>query len=167
MVIFLILGIFCKKNVTYQHFIQEKIYQDNLSFSSFRTFYNRYLGGIFPVMNVENSEETAMVFDEKITYQSIEEYLDGARLVVSENYLIPNLKTGIVVYTGNKENYGNVVMIESDDGIRIWYGNVCNSLVKLYDQVQSGDYLGEACGTEIYLVYTNGNEVLDYKNYFG
>lgn len=165
MIIFLILGILCKKDITYQYFTKTKIYQDNITFSTFRKFYNRYLGGIFPVVNLENTEKYASVFNEKISYQSIEDYLDGARLIVSPNYLIPNMESGIVVYIGKKENYGNVIIVENNNGIRTWYGNVCNSLVKLYDQIQNGNYLGESCGTEIYLVYTKGNEILNYKNY--
>lgn len=165
MILFLLLAILCKSNRQYQYFIQQKIYQESLSFSYFKKFYNKYLGGIFPIEDVSNQQVTSYVFNEELQYQNIERYVDGAKLKVGLNYLIPSMQDGIVVYVGEKAEYGNVVMIENMDGIDIWYGNVCNTLVKLYDQVSSGDYLGEACGGEMYLVYSRGNEFLNYNDY--
>ncbi len=164
MVLFLILAILCKKNNQYKYFIQEKIYQDHFSFASFENFYNQYLGGIFPIENILR-KDTSSVFREKIVSENISAYLDGAKLVVGEHYLIPIMEDGIVVYIGEKEEYGNVVMIENAKGIDVWYGNVCNVMVKLYDQVKAGNYVGESCSSEIYLVYTKGKKVLNYKDF--
>ena len=163
-ILFLILGIICKKNNTYQYFIHEKIYQESLSFYYFKEFYNKYLGGVFPIENLDN-QDIIQVFNDSLVYDDMVEYLNGVKLNVGLNYLIPNQKKGIVVYVGKKDGYQNVVMIEDDDGVVTWYGNICNSLVHIYDQVDFGDYLGEACSEEIYLVYTKGNEFLDYRKY--
>lgn len=163
-ILFLVLGILCKMDVQYKEYINNKLYQESISFSSFRNFYNQYLGGVFPIENFSKMR-TNYVFNEKLNYQQIKDYEEGAMLSVSKNYLVPNMEEGIVVYVGEKEKYGNVIIVENRDGIDIWYGNLCNSLVKLYDTVEAGAYLGEACEDVIYLVYTKGNNYLDYQEY--
>lgn len=164
-ILFLIVGIVCKKNIEYHEFIQSKVYEDSISFSEFKQFYNRYLGGIFPIENISDAD-TEYVFDEKLVYKNLISYEEGIALKVDYHYLVPNLEEGIVVYIGEKDQYGNVVMVENKDNVDIWYGNICNSLVKLYDNVKIGDYLGEACDDSIYLVYTKDNQYLDYRDYF-
>lgn len=163
--LFLGLGILCKKDVYYKSYIQVKLYQDNFPFSSFKKFYDRYLGGVFPIDPVMNVQTTP-VFFEKLTYSFKEDYEEGVSLRVLKNYLIPSQEKGIVVYIGEKDKYGNVVMIENELGIDVWYGGVCHPLVKLYDTIEKGSYIGEACGDDIYLVYTKENEYLDYHDYF-
>lgn len=161
--IFLSLSIISKGSVYYKNIIKKYLYEETLEFSSIKNFYNKYLGGIFPLDNVTN--KTNQVFSEEITYKDITSYKDGAMLGVTTSYLIPAINGGIVVYIGEKEDYGNTIIIEDSNNIDIWYGNICNSTVKLYDEIEKGSYLGEACDDKIYLVYTKKNKVLDYKDY--
>lgn len=163
-VIFLSLAILAKSSVSYRTKINAVIYNNNLSFGTFRNLYNKYLGGVFPISSL-NVKETSYVFDDRITYNKVEDYEEGAKLEVGSNYAVPNLQKGIVVYVGKKDKYNEVVIVEGEDGIDIWYGNLCNMSVKLYDSVEQGTYLGEGCGEFIYLVYTKDNEFLDYKDY--
>lgn len=165
-ILFLGLAIVCKGNVQYKNVIHDKLFCDSISFSYFQGIYNNYLGGIFPIENVFDVNMKA-VFDEKLSYSDISAYGDGAALVVSSNYMVPNMEKGIVVYVGQKDKYNNVVIVENQDGVDIWYGNLCNTLVKLYDNIESGTYLGESCDNMLYLVYTRGNEYLDYRDYLG
>ena len=109
--------------------------------------------------------DTVSVFNEKLQYSSVSDYENGAILEVDKNYLIPNMEKGIVVYIGEKDKYGNVVMVENESGVDIWYGNVCNAMVSLYDNLDSGSYLGESCDDFIYLVYSKKNDYLDYHDY--
>ena len=160
-ILFLILGIICKMDNNYKEMINYKLYQDNISFSVFENIYNKYLGGIFPLEGIGVNSRQA-VFNEDLVYSSSIPYYDGAMLDVGYSYLIPSLSDGIVVYVGEKEKYGNVVIIEKSDGINIWYGNVCNSNFVLYDHVNRGDIIGESCDKYIYLLYNKDNIFLDY-----
>ena len=163
-IIFLTLAIISKKNISYKEIIKEKIYEDTISFKKLENIYNKYLGGIFPIENITYSNITP-VFDEKLNYQNIEKYLDGAKLIVTNNYLIPNLENGIITYIGQKENYGKVIILQTENNINIWYGNVCNYNVKLYDHLNKGDIIGETCSNELFLVYKKEGQVLDYNKY--
>ena len=62
------------------------------------------------------------------------------------------------------EKYGNVVIIEGIDGVDIWYGNLQNINVKLYDYVNESDFLGE-CNKNLYIVLEKNKEYLDFNEY--
>ena len=162
--IFIILAILCKSNLTYKDYIYEHIYEKNINFSYFKNIYNKYLGGVFPSINFNS---TVSVFNEKLVYNELSNYYDGIKLSVSDNYLIPLLDDGIVVYIGDKDVYGSVILVEDDSGVDTWYGNICNVSVNLYDNLEAGSYIGQSCDDYIYLVYSKGNMFLDYNDYFG
>lgn len=164
MILFLFLAILCKKNTLYKDYIYEKIYNTNISFSLFRNVYNKYLGGIFPGFNIDKVEA---VFEEDFKYSEILDYKDGAKVVVADDYLVPVLYEGVVVYVGEKEAYGNVIILENNLGVDTWYGNICNSTVSLYDTLEVGSYIGQSCNNYIYLVFSNRNDFLDYSDFLG
>lgn len=162
-ILFLSLAIICKTDLEYCDKINYYLYEDNLMFSSFRNFYNKYLGDVFP-LNYVGSNTTA-VFSENIQYSSISKYLDGYSLKVSSNYLVPAINEGIVTYIGEKDKYGNVVIVLGNDGVSVWYGNINNCSFKLYDSVVSGDFIGEVSGDMLYLVFFDGLDYIKYDNY--
>ena len=163
-IIFLLLGITSKKDIKYKEIIRKNLYEESISFTKFENLYNKYLGGIFPIESIKKNNTTP-VFNENLTYETITKYYDGAKLKVTNNYLIPNQENGIITYIGKKENYGNVIIVETEKNLNIWYGNVCNYNVKLYDHLNKGDIIGETCTSELYLVYKQNNQVLDYNKY--
>ncbi len=163
-IIFLSLAIISKKNITYKEKIKYELYENNLSFTKFKDLYNKYLGGVIPLENIVK-KNTETVFNEKITYTNPTPYLNGVALEVKESYLVPNQEEGIVVYVGEKEGYGNSIVIEGLNNIDTWYGNICNTTIKLYDYIQKGSYIGEACNNKLYLVYSKNKKFLPYKDY--
>ena len=54
--------------------------------------------------------------------------------------MVPILESGIVLYIGEKENYGQTIIIEQIDGVEVYYSNI-NSNVKLYDYIEKGNLL--------------------------
>ncbi len=45
-------------------------------------------------------------------------------------------ESGIVVYIGEKENYKQTVIVQQMNGVDVWYGNIKQANVKLYDYVE-------------------------------
>lgn len=162
----IILVIIClimmKTNSNFKEFVSEKIFKDNISFAYLNNLYNKYFGSILP--SYKNSD-TEIVFNEKLEYFEYNKYLDGYKLSVTTSYLVPIIESGIVVYIGNIDNYGESVIIEGIDGVDIWYSNLENISVKLYDYVNSGDYLGEVKGEDLYLVFEKNQEYLKFEDY--
>lgn len=162
--LFLILAIFSNKDIEVRKGIKNLIYDNNFSFSYFRGLYNKYLGGIFPIED-HFLFQVHSVFRDDLVYQNISDYEDGAILNVNQDYVVPSIQSGIVVYIGEKEKYQNVIIIEGDDGVDVWYGNLCNITVQLYDNIDKGTYLGEVCDHSLYLVFSKGNTFIDYHKY--
>lgn len=162
-VLFLINLIALKSSTSYKDFIYDKIYNSNFSFASVKKFYNKYLGGVEALDSIVNN--TTPVFNESLVYNSESIYYDGVKLEVSTSYLVPVLEEGLVVFVGEKENYGNVIIIQGIDGVDIWYGNMANTSVKLYDYVENGTLLGEVSDNTLYLVYSKDGKFLNYQEY--
>lgn len=147
-----------------KEFIEKRVYQDNISFAAINNFYEKYFGDIFPMDSILK-DNTRMVFNEQLVFHDQEKYLDGVKLTVDKGYLVPVLDSGIVVFIGDKEKYGPIIIIQQVNGVDVWYVGVDSSSIKLYDYVEKGDLLGEALETEICLVYQKAGEFLDYQEY--
>lgn len=162
-IIFLMLIIVVKKNPVLRDKIYSFIYENNISFSSFKSFYDDTLGGVLPFDNVV-SDDTISVFSESLSYKEKSDYNDGVKLLVDSNYLVPVIESGIVVYMGEKDKYGYTIIVQQNDGVDAWYSNI-NSNIKLYDYVEKGTLLGEANSNDIYLYFQKNGEFIDYKKY--
>lgn len=154
--------ILMKTNPSFKTFIENKVYKDNLSFAYLNNLYNQYFGDILPSYKGDN---TTTVFNEKLEYKNYNKYLDGYKLEVSDSYLVPIIESGIVVFVGNIDNYGESIIIEGIDGVDIWYGNLENVNVKLYDYVTKGNFLGETKDNILYLVFEKNQEYLKFEDY--
>jgi len=160
----LLLIVLCisKVNNDFKNWIHKNVYQVNISFAGINKTYEKYFGNIFPIPKIDT---TTSVFNEQLMYSKEEAYKEGVKLTVDSNYLVPVVESGIVVFMGNKDNYGNVIIVQQVDGVDLWYVGIENSNIKLYDYIEKGSLLGEAISNEIYLYYQKGGEFLDYKDY--
>jgi len=156
--------ILIKSNKDFKKLFYKEVYEKNFSFAEMNNLYQKYLGDIIPFQNIFK-EETKPVFNETLKYKEATQYNNGVKLTVDNNYLIPINESGMVVYIGEKEGLGNTVIIQQMNGIDLWYGNVTNLNIKLYDYVEKGSLLGEADGDFIYLVYKKEGNDLDYQEY--
>lgn len=159
-IITLVILILMKSNSDFKSEFYKYVYDTNFSFTKISNLYNKYFGNLISLN--DNSEEP--VFNEKLVYENKGQYYDGVSLQVNKNYMVPIQESGLVVFIGEKENYGNVVIIQQVNGIDMWYGNIEQVNVNLYDYVEKGTLLGE-CSDNLYLVYKQNGEILDYEQY--
>ncbi len=141
-------------------FFKEKLFSESLSFTKINNWYTNYFGDIVPITN-----KTEVVFSGSINYTNIEDYYDGQALTVSSLSPISNLIGGVVVFIGEKENYGNTVIIQGNDGYDIWYSNLTNISVNLYDYIENETIIGETVDDKLYLVIKKENEFIKYESY--
>lgn len=142
---------------------KEKILNKTFLFAPFKDWYQKNFGEVIP-LKLE-TEKTETVFDNELIYSNIEPYENGFSLAVEQNALINNITSGIVAYIGEKENYGNTLIVQGIDGVDIWYGNITNTDLTLYDYVEKNTILGEAKTENIYLVLNKDGEYLNYEEY--
>ena len=157
-IIFLIGMILVKSNSNLKETIKTKLYEESIPFQKLKNTYKKYLGNIIEV------EKTQPVFSESLSYNKISKYKDGVKLEVSDNYMVPILESGVVVFIGEKEDYKNTIIIEQTNGVDVFYGNIKSNNIKLYDYVEKGELLGET-NKELYLVFQKDGVYLDYKEY--
>ena len=149
-----------KKNASIKNIVYNEVYNSNISFAYIKNIYNKYIGNVLPFKNVLKEKK---VFKEKLIYNSLSKYDNGIKLILNDSYSIPIIKGGIVIFTGEKENFKNTVIIQQSDGINVWYGNLSNSNMKLYDIVEDNQIVGEANNNELYLLFEKDGEYIDYK----
>lgn len=164
-IITLVCFITLKKNPDFKTSFYDFVFEKNFSFASINQTYQKYFGSPIPYFDTFVKEPTKKVFQEKLEYQKQEKYKDGVKLTVSKDLLVSSKESGMVVFIGKKEGYGNVLIIQQANGIDCWYGNVKNLSVKLYDYVEKGSAIGETDGTTLYFVFKKDGNVLDYKPY--
>jgi len=141
---------------------KETVLTKNLSFASINNTYKKYFGNIIPI---KTSDETKTVFNNEFNYTNKEKYYDGTKFTVSQNTIINNITSGIVVFIGEKENYGNTVIIQGIDGVDIWYGNVDSVNLTLYDYIEQNSIIGETKDEYVYFVISKDGQYLDYEEY--
>lgn len=142
----------------------KNIYDNHFSFAFVNNYYQKIFGSPIPFKDLFK-DNTDMVFSEKIKYSTISKYYDGVALSVTNNLLVPILENGMVVFVGEKENYGNTVIIEGVDGVDVWYGNLENINVKMYDYVEKGHALANTSSDKLFLVFKKDGENYDYEKY--
>lgn len=157
--------ILLKGDVSSKKWFYQHVYETNFSFMTVNQWYEKTFGGPLPFQDLWKDKVTTPVFDEKLEYRKKEAYQEGVKLEVNPNYLIPNLESGMVVFIGEKEGYGNTVIVQQVNGVDAWYANVKNNNVKLYDYVEKGSLLGEVEGTTLYLVFKKEGTALNYEDY--
>ena len=161
-VVTLFILILIKANSQIKNFIYDEVYTKNISFASINKLYTKYFGHNI----LFDSDKTKMAFNETLEYSAKEKIEEGLKLSVSEDYLVPSIESGLVIFTGTKEDYGNVVIVEQIDGIDVWYGNLSNINVKLYDYIEKGSILANSNDDYYYNVfYKDGNKV-SYEEYY-
>lgn len=162
-IIFLVGMILVKSDNKIKNSILENVYNKNFEFTKLKDIYQKYFGNILSIDQLAVKEQA--VFREKLSYKKANTYLDGVKLTVDENYMVPILESGIVIFIGEKEGYGNTVVVEQVDGVDVYYSNISTDGIQLYDYVEKGSLLGEAKNKKLYLVFQKDGKFLNYQDY--
>ena len=89
-ILVLIVLIVSKFSDNIKQFIKNNLLETNFQFSKINQIYQKYFGEILP--------DTVAVNSEVISNYNAIDYMDGAKLIVDENYNINLLESGIVVF---------------------------------------------------------------------
>lgn len=163
-IIVLVIMILSKSSSIFKDKFYKVVLEKNISFATINEKYKELFGSSIPFENLFNKNNQT-VFNSKIEYEQANKYKDGVKLTVAKNYLVPTLKNGLVIFIGDKEEYGKTVIIQQEDGVDVWYSNLDNISVKMYDYINSGEYLGEVLDDYFYLIFKKDGEILNYQEY--
>lgn len=161
-VLTLIVLISLKSNQQFRELVYKYVYTDNISFASINNWYNSKFGSPLPFSDF--LEESIPVFNEELKYKEANKYKEGVALTVDYEYLIPSIDNGIIIFVGEKEGYGNTVIVQQENGVDVWYSNISEVNVKLYDYIKKGSLIGNV-NEKLYLVFIKNGEVVNYEEY--
>ncbi|MBE6156735.1 MAG: M23 family metallopeptidase [Firmicutes bacterium] len=161
-ILVLSVSIFIKIDSNNVLLIDEYVFQDSLEFTKINNWYQDNVGKIIPNLNTN----TTLVFNSDELKNSVySDYLDGVKIEVDKSSPISLLSGGIVVFIGEKEGYGNTLILQGNDGIDYWYGNITNLNVNLYDYLEKDTLIGESENNYLYLVLQKDGNYIGYEEY--
>lgn len=164
-IIFLMVSIILiKSNSNIKNFYQEDILTKQINFTKFNDFYTKYFGNILPDYIVP-SIPTQMASNTEFDYNNGTPYLNGTKLETTENYPVPIITSGIIVFLGEKDSLGPTCIVQGIDGIDIWYSHIDTSSLNLYDYVTEGKILAPTESNYFYLTIDSNGNYLTYDTY--
>lgn len=151
-ILVLLILIFCNQNENFKNKVKELLFFNTIDFSFINNFSNK-ISDIFKINETLNVGD----FDfEKL----VSDYKDGV-MIKSNDHDIKNIYSGIVTYIGENEDYGYTVIIQGSNGYDIWYGNLDNTDLKIYDYVEDGILVGSFTD-KYYLVIQKDGKYVSY-----
>ena len=161
--IILVLGctIYVKLSPDNMTWFKENIFESNLTFTKINNWYHEVFGNVLPSVTEQNNLTASTEFQNV----SREPYLDGYKMLGTKNSPVSSIASGLLVFMGEKEGYGNTFIIQGVDGVDIWYGGITDTDFKLYDYVEKDSILGNATEDYYYLIFKKDNEFLTYEDY--
>ncbi len=140
---------------------QKIVFSDNISFTKFINIYKKYVGN--PIFIKEEGLSASVFLDDVSDYKA-EKYLNGVKITYEKDEIVKSKTSGLVVFIGDKEDYGKTLIIQGTDGIDIWYGNITDIGVSLYDYVEENKPLGTTINNELFLVKQKDGNYLSFDD---
>lgn len=160
-ILILSITIYCKLDDANKTYFKTTFMEKSLSFNKVNAWATKYLGKNILTNPVLDSEKT--VFEEKPVMEYTP-YLDGIKVPANEEEVILSKSSGIYVFLGEKEGYGNTLIIQGNNGIDIWYGNITNTSGSLYDYIEKGSVIGVSKGEYYTLAFMKDGKFVSYAS---
>jgi len=146
------------KNLAY---FKKQLFESNLTFTKINNWYHDTFGNILPTVKEPNE---SLVSNTHTPFEK-ENYRDGVKINLASINPVETMTSGILVFMGEKEGYGNTLIIQGVDGVDIWYGGITDSNLKLYDYVEASTILGQSKENFYYLVFQKDGVFITYEEY--
>ncbi len=141
---------------------KRNVLENNISFSNLNKLYQKYIGGFIK----DDNNEVLVANDDKLNENTIKEENGSYVIEVDKDYPINFMASGIIVYIGDKDELGNTVIVQGNDGVDLWYSNIFISDYSLYDYVKKGEILGTTNSEYLRLTIMKDGTKLSYDEYF-
>lgn len=162
-VIFMFLLIINKFDHNFISDIKRNIFNKSFNFIKVNSLTRNILGKEFIYYQDENN--SLQVINDDLYSEEVHKYYDGEKFKVSDNLPIGTFESGVVIFIGDKDIYKNTVIVQGTDGFNIWYGNIKDVNVSLYDYVEKNSLLGNSDGEEVYILIEKNNHYYSYEDY--
>ena len=136
----------------------KEVLEKNIDISYINKFYNKYIG------RGKKEEEEVLVanLDSSKEYEKVGE---SVKFTMEAEEPITTLEGGIIVFIGDKDDLGNTVIVQGNDGVDIWYSNILMTDYSLYDYISKGDKLGVSMSDNYLVTIKKDDKTLEYEEY--
>ena len=156
-IILFVLLIVVNFNPNLKNKVKNTLFETDYNFSYLNKVYNKYFVDVFNDTKKKSVVAVSKTNEEKTK----EKYKDGIKIYLNNETDINLLNSGIVVFVGEKKDYGKVIIVQQSNGIDAWYGNIDISKVKLYDYIEKDKVIASA-NKYYYLVYEKDGKKINY-----
>jgi len=153
--------IFTNVSTKNKEFYKEHVLENSLEFTKINNWYQKHFGNV----DITKKEPSSTTVFNTIKYSNIESFKNSSKLTVGMNEVVNVITSGIVVFIGEKEDLGNTVIIQGNDGIDIWYSNITDTDLKVYDYIESGSIIGTSNSDYIYITIYKDGKTISYEEY--
>ncbi len=136
----------------------KEVLEKNIDISYINKFYNKYIG------RGKKEEEEVLVanLDSSKEYEKVGE---SVKFTMEAEEPITTLEGGIIVFIGDKDDLGNTVIVQGNNGVDIWYSNILMTDYSLYDYISKGDKLGVSMSDNYLVTIKKDDKTLEYEEY--
>ncbi|WP_456273886.1 peptidoglycan DD-metalloendopeptidase family protein [Bacillus sp. AK031] len=148
---------------------------DDFQFAAISTWYEDQFGKPLALLP-EGKDGTQSTGEEVVEYalpassKVVENFKtngQGIMVETSKGSEVQAMKGGLVTFAGKKDDLGQTVVLQHDDGSESWYGNLNTIKVNLYETIKTGSAVGtvtdgESSATgEFYFAIKQGDAFID------
>ena len=152
-----------KFNSNFLSNFKNTIFNRSFNFVKINSLSKKFLGKEF-IYSQKKSGSIGVMNEDLISGES-HKYYDGEKYIVSSNLPIGTVESGVVIFVGDKQHFKNTVIIQGTDNYNIWYGNLKDVSVNLYEYVEKNSLIGLADGNEVYMLIEKDNNYYSYEDY--
>ncbi|AXF55782.1 M23 family metallopeptidase [Salicibibacter kimchii] len=132
------------------------LYENEFQFATVSNWYEEQFGRPLALFPEEQSYESELVGSEGYALPAAgagiaESFSENGRAIVletMEDEEVIATRGGVVIQASADEDWGQVVVVQHEDGTEAWYGTLDSIDVGLYDHVEAGALLGEVMSDE-------------------
>lgn len=161
-ILVLSISIYIKNDSNNIEYINKYLFTESIPFTKINNLFKDNLGSVIPEYNKHDITVNKVDSLINLDYSTSGEYTS---INTGINYMVNSLSGGLVVYKGNKDNLGNTVIIQGNDGVDIWYIGVVDSSINLYDYINKDSIIGNTEGEYLKLKLVKNGNTISYEEY--
>lgn len=161
-ILVLSISIYIKHDSNNIEYINKYLSTESIPFTKINNLFKDNLGSVIPEYNKHDITVNKVDSLINLDYSTSGEYTS---INTGINYMVNSLSGGLVVYKGNKDNLGNTVIIQGNDGVDIWYIGVVDSNINLYDYINKDSIIGNTEGEYLKLKLVKNGNTISYEEY--
>ena len=125
-----------------------KVYDEQINFVKAQSFIEKYFGSAdLAILPFTKGQESEKIIEEEVSARvitSFNEMKTGVMIEMEPHASVSSGVDGVVIFAGKKEESGQTIIIQVEDGTEYWYGELEELKCKVYDLVTKNQVIGIA-----------------------